>query len=56
MSLQPLLNNLMLALLTGFVGSLGATALAGFGAAVRLEYVLYPLAFGLGEVLFNSLA
>jgi len=37
MSLQPLLNNLMLALLTGFVGSLGATALAGFGAAVRLE-------------------
>src|SRR3954465_10906423 len=48
MSLQPLLNNLMLALLTGFVGTLGATALAGFGAAVRLEYVLYPLTFGLG--------
>jgi Na+-driven multidrug efflux pump len=48
MSLQPLLGNLMLALLTGFVGSLGATALAGFGAAVRLEYVLYPLTFGLG--------
>src|SRR5712691_104687 len=48
MSLQPFLNNLMLALLTGFVGSLGATALAGFGAAVRLEYVLYPLTFGLG--------
>src|SRR3954453_16434846 len=48
MSLQPLLTNLMLALLTGFVGSLGATALAGFGAAVRLEYVLYPLTFGLG--------
>lgn len=48
MSLQPLLNNLMLALLTGYVGSLGATALAGFGAAVRLEYVLYPLTFGLG--------
>jgi putative MATE family efflux protein len=48
MSLQPLLNNLMLALLTGFVGSLGATTLAGFGVAVRLEYVLYPLTFGLG--------
>src|SRR5260221_12978610 len=42
LSLQPLLNNLMLALLTGFAGSLAATALAGFGAAVRLEYVLYP--------------
>lgn len=48
MSLQPLLINLMLALLTGFVGSLGATALAAFGVAVRLEYVLYPMAFGLG--------
>jgi Na+-driven multidrug efflux pump len=48
MSLQPLLGNLMLMLLTGLVGSLGTTSLAGFGAAVRLEYVLYPLAFGLG--------
>jgi Na+-driven multidrug efflux pump len=27
---------------------LGAAELAGFGAAVRLEYLLYPLAFGLG--------
>jgi Na+-driven multidrug efflux pump len=27
---------------------LGAAQLAGFGAAVRLEYLLYPLAFGLG--------
>jgi putative MATE family efflux protein len=48
MSLQPILNNLSLATLTGFVGTLGAAALAGFGAAVRLEYLLYPLAFGLG--------
>jgi putative MATE family efflux protein len=48
MSLQPILNNLALALLTGFVGTLGAAHLAGFGAAVRLEYLLYPLAFGLG--------
>src|SRR5260370_42573570 len=48
MSLQPILNNLALATLTGFVGSLGAAQLAGFGAAVRLEYLLYPLAFGLG--------
>src|SRR5260370_10071066 len=48
MSLQPVLNNLALATLTGFVGSLGAAQLAGFGAAVRLEYLLYPLAFGLG--------
>ena len=48
MSLQPILNNLTLATLTAFVGTLGPTALAGFGAAVRLEYVLYPLTFGLG--------
>jgi len=48
MSLQPILNNLALATLTGFVGALGAVPLAGFGVAVRLEYLLYPLAFGLG--------
>jgi putative MATE family efflux protein len=48
MSLQPVLNNLALATLTGFVAALGAAHLAGFGAAVRLEYLLYPLAFGLG--------
>jgi len=46
--LQPVLNNLALATLTGFVAALGAAHLAGFGAAVRLEYLLYPLAFGLG--------
>ena len=48
MSLQPVLNNVSLATLTGFVATLGPAALAGFGIAVRLEYVLYPLAFGLG--------
>jgi Na+-driven multidrug efflux pump len=51
MSLQPIVNNVSLATLTGFVGMLGATALAGFGAAVRLEYTLIPLTFGLGASL-----
>jgi putative MATE family efflux protein len=51
MSLQPIINNFTLAVLTGFVGTLGATALAGFGAAVRLEYTLIPLTFGLGAAL-----
>src|SRR5215467_9917255 len=46
MSLQPILVNVMLAVLTGFVGLLGVGALAGFGVAVRLEYVIYPLSFG----------
>src|SRR5262249_59663541 len=48
MSLQPILNNLALATLTGFVGALGAVPLAGFGFAVRLEYLLYSLWFGFG--------
>jgi len=48
MSLQPILNNLALATLTGFVAALGAAQLAGFGIAVRLEYLLPPLTFGLG--------
>jgi MATE family, multidrug efflux pump len=48
MSLQPILNNLSLATLTAFVGALGPTALAGFGVAVRLEYIQYPLTYGLG--------
>src|SRR5260370_41624867 len=46
MSLQPSLNNVGLAFLTGLVGSLGAAQLAGFGVAARLEYILYPLTFG----------
>jgi putative MATE family efflux protein len=48
MSLQPFLTNLGLAVLTGFVSGLGAAHLAAFGIAARLEYLLYPLAFGLG--------
>ena len=48
MSLMPVLNNAALATLTTYAGLLGATSLAAFGAAVRLEYLLYPLNFGLG--------
>lgn len=48
MSLQPIVNNLTLAILTAFVATLGPTALAAFGAAVRLEYFQIPLTFGLG--------
>jgi len=48
MCLQPVLNNMALAALTAYAGTLGAVALAGFGAAVRLEYLQYPLVFGLG--------
>jgi putative MATE family efflux protein len=53
LSLQPILNNASLALLTFYAGMLGATALAGFGAAVRLEYLMYPLVFGLGATVVS---
>ena len=43
-----MLNNVALATITSYAGLLGATSLAAFGAAVRLEYLLYPLNFGLG--------
>lgn len=48
MSLAPVLNNAALAALTTYAGLLGATSLAAFGAAVRLEYLLYPLNFSMG--------
>jgi putative MATE family efflux protein len=48
LSLQPILNNISLALLTSYAGTLGAATLAGVGAAVRLEYLMYPVVFGLG--------
>jgi putative MATE family efflux protein len=47
-SLTPILNNLTLAVLTAFVATLGPTAVAGFGAAARLEYLQIPLTAGLG--------
>lgn len=48
MSLAPVLNNAALSTLTAYAGLLSVTSLAAFGAAVRLEYLLYPLNFGLG--------
>jgi len=48
MSLAPVLNNAALSALTAYAGLLSVSSLAAFGAAVRLEYLLYPLNFGLG--------
>lgn len=47
-SVNTVLNNAGLLLLTGFVARFGAPVLAGYGLAVRLEYVQMPLVFGLG--------
>src|SRR5262252_1213921 len=40
--------NLTVLLVTGAVGMFGADALAGYGIASRLDYLLIPLLFGLG--------
>ncbi|MBI3709285.1 MAG: MATE family efflux transporter [Proteobacteria bacterium] len=40
--------NLTVAIITGLAGAFGTDALAGYGMASRLDYVLIPLLFGLG--------
>jgi putative MATE family efflux protein len=40
--------NLTVVLVTGAVGLFGTDAIAGYGIAARLEYILIPLLFGLG--------
>jgi Na+-driven multidrug efflux pump len=44
-------TNLTIAIATGFVGQSGGAAIAGYGTASRLEYLLIPLVFGLGAPL-----
>jgi putative MATE family efflux protein len=40
--------NLTVAIVTGLVGGYGADAVAGYGIASRLDYLLIPLLFGIG--------
>jgi putative MATE family efflux protein len=47
-SVNTVLTNLTVVLLTGLVGPLGAASLAGYGLGARLEYLQLPLVFGLG--------
>lgn len=48
-TLNPLLTNGLVALTVALVGAhAGTAAVAGYGIAVRLEYLMIPLAFGLG--------
>jgi putative MATE family efflux protein len=44
-------TNVTVASVTGLVGTFGAAAIAGYGVGSRLEYLLVPLAFGLGAPL-----
>lgn len=41
-------------IITGVVGRYGTAALAGYGLGNRLEYILIPIAFGVGGVLTPS--
>jgi putative MATE family efflux protein len=50
-ALNTVLTNLNIAMLTGFVGTFGTFALAGYGMGARLEYLQIPLVFGLGAAL-----
>lgn len=46
MTIQP---NIAVVLVTGVVGGFGTAALAGYGMASRLDYLVMPLLFGLGS-------
>lgn len=48
-SVSAFTANLTAMLMTGLVGRFGVTALAGYGIGVRLEFMLVPLAFGIGS-------
>jgi putative MATE family efflux protein len=41
-------TNLTIGVTTGLVGQFGPAAIAGYGTASRIEYLLIPLVFGLG--------
>jgi putative MATE family efflux protein len=50
-SVSPFISNGNVLALTGYAGTFGTAALAGYGVGARLEYVLIPLAFGFGAAL-----
>ena len=48
-SVISLSTNVTAVVATGLAGLVGPAAVAGYGTAVRLEYLLVPLVFGLGQ-------
>jgi putative MATE family efflux protein len=48
-SLNTVLTNLTIVVLTALVGPFGPPALAGYGMGARLEYLQIPIVFGLGS-------
>ncbi len=50
-SISAAATNVTIGVTTALVGSFGTAAIAGYGTASRLEYLLIPLVFGLGSPL-----
>jgi len=50
-SLNPIISNGAIALATAYMGAFGSVAVAAYGVAARLEYILVPIAFGMGSAL-----
>ncbi len=48
-AINALQSNLCVILVTGAVGLFGTAALAGYGIAARLDYVMIPILFGLSS-------
>jgi Na+-driven multidrug efflux pump len=48
-SFSTLIANLTAVLMIGLVGRFGTAALAGYGIGARLEYMIAPVAFGIGS-------
>jgi putative MATE family efflux protein len=48
-SIATLIGNLTAVLMIGLVGRFGVAALAGYGIGARLEYMIGPVAFGIGS-------
>ncbi|MGC4394413.1 MATE family efflux transporter [Hydrogenophaga sp. T2] len=55
-ALNPLLSNGSIAFATAYVAGFGSLAIAGYGIAARLEYILVPVAFGVGSALTAMVA
>ncbi|MEJ8834870.1 MATE family efflux transporter [Ramlibacter sp. AN1133] len=55
-AVNPVLSNGSIALATAYVGTFGSLAVAAYGIAARLEYILVPIAFGFGSALTAMVA
>lgn len=53
---SSILSNASIGLATAYVGTFGSVAVAAYGIAARLEYILVPIAFGIGSALTAMVA